>query len=150
MKSRTKTTKTPARPTRRCAPPMGPAAGDDERRLRREVAAGARRDCRAILASGGARVSSVSEHVSGLGVHTKLTIREIDKINGCQTRLLTALVLLDLGLEHLDDDWVETEMVTEALRDVVGRLREDVTLIGALIDLAGPEPPEPARTDGVR
>jgi hypothetical protein len=71
-------------------------------------------------------------------VHTPLTLADVDTINACRLRLLNAAVLLELGLNHMDDVAdVAPECIQDALLDVVERLREDTTLIATTIQLAG-------------
>jgi hypothetical protein len=74
-------------------------------------------------------------------VHTKLTVGDIDTINACRLRLLNAAVLLQMGLLHHDDEEISGDdpeaIISDALLDVVDRLREDVTLIGVTINQAG-------------
>lgn len=58
-----------------------------------------------------------------------------------------------MAKNHHDTDEIGDEgdgIIPAALLDVVERLREDVTLMSAVIDLAGPEPAEPARANGAR
>ena len=73
-------------------------------------------------------------------VHTGLTLEDVDTINGCRQRLLSALALLELGLNHMDDDQTTEEEIQIALLDLVDRLRADVTLINVTIVQAEQRP----------
>lgn len=71
-------------------------------------------------------------------IHTPLTIDDVDTIGACHYRVLNAVVLLELGLQHMDSEEVisDPESIQAALLDVVSRLREDATMIDVTMKLA--------------
>lgn len=90
--------------------------------------------------------------MTAIMLHTGLTLEDVDTINGCRQRLLSSAVLLELGLSHMEGDEVSSdpEAIRIAMLDVVDRLREDVTLIAATIELAGGRQSEAGRAEDKR